>query len=368
MLFLLKNKASRVDHDSLFCLSTCFKTLFFCAFLSLFVHACDKQPNLNATPEMSISGETMGTYYHVKLLVPDAFPLNEAELKKHIDALLIEVNAHLSTYIPDSEISQLNQKPTGEVIEASPMLFYMLELSQQIFNQSGGAFDISIGPLVNLWGFGPQKPFGNVPTDEQITEAKKRIGSNKFVLDSEVRTLTKRADLYLDLSAIAKGYGADLVADELKKHGVRNFMVEIGGELHVAGVNNKGIGWVIGVENPSFLNTGASSAISLSNKGIATSGDYRNYYEQEGKRFSHTIDPQTGKPITHALASVTVIHKSAAEADAYATAINVLGPKAGYTLAETLNLAAYFIVRDGEGFTTKHTAAFTPYFFDLTQR
>lgn len=307
----------------------------------------------------------MGTQYHIKLIVPKQSPPSQSELQYAIDEELKRINQALSTYIPSSELSVLNRSSSSDPISVSNSLFYMLDLSQQINKMSDGAFDVTVGPLVNLWGFGPDKPFGNNPTDEDIEAQLKLVGSDKYLLDHAQQTVTKAHSLYIDLSAIAKGYGADLIAELLQRKGITDFMVEIGGEVRVQGLNDKGELWKIGVEKPSISQAGAIQAVAISDAGLATSGDYRNYYEVDGKRFSHTINPSTGKPIEHALASVTVIAKTCAESDALATALNVLGPDDGYALAEELELAAYFIIRDGEQFTIKYTPQFQPYLVDL---
>lgn len=319
----------------------------------------------SSSPVYRLEGKTMGTQYHIKMVVPAKTPPSQSELQYAVDEELRRINDVLSTYIATSELSRLNQSQSLDWQPVSENLYFMLELSKEINAQSMGAFDVTVGPLVNLWGFGPDKPLGNNPSDEAIANALTKIGSDKYSLDSTKRAIKKANALYIDLSAIAKGYGSDLIADLLRKKGIENFMVEIGGEIRVAGVNEHGEHWKIGVEKPSMLQSGAIQAIAITDVGLATSGDYRNYYEVDGKRFSHTINPSTGKPITHTLASVTVVAASCAQADALATALNVLGPVEGYALAEKLSLAAYFIIRDGEQFTIKYTPQFQPYLVDL---
>lgn len=307
----------------------------------------------------------MGTQYHIKMVVPPDSPPSQSELQYAVDEELRRINDVLSTYIPTSELSRLNQTQSHNWQPISENLFFMLSLSKKINTQSMGAFDVTVGPLVNLWGFGPDKPLGNNPTDAAIAEALEKIGSDKYELDAQKQAVQKASALYIDLSAIAKGYGSDLIAELLQKKGIENFMVEIGGEIRVAGVNERGESWKIGVEKPSMLQTGAIQAVAITDSGLATSGDYRNYYEVDGQRFSHTINPATGKPITHTLASVTVVAPTCAEADAMATALNVLGPIEGYNLAQKLDLAAYFIIRDGDQFTIKYTPQFQPYLVSL---
>lgn len=307
----------------------------------------------------------MGTRYHIKLVVPQTKPPSQSELQHAVNEELFRINAALSTYIADSELSRLNQAKPEEWVEVSDTLFYMLQESKQLHELTAGAFDVTVGPLVNLWGFGPDKPYGNNPAQDDVARLLETIGSDKFQLDESRRAVKKAGELYIDLSAIAKGYGSDLIAELLERHGISNFMVEIGGEVRVKGVNERSELWKIGVERPSLAQTGAIQAVAITDAGLATSGDYRNYYEVDGQRFSHTIDPSTGRPIVHTLASVTVVSGSAARSDALATALNVLGPTRGYELAERLELAAYFIIRDGEQFTIKYTPQFQPYLVEL---
>jgi len=288
----------------------------------------------------------MGTTYSVKVITEGLNPVKGAdELQKQIDARLKDINQVMSTYIPDSEISLLNKASQTEVMSVSSELLDIILTSQKISEDTAGAFDISVGPLVNLWGFGPEELEQKLPSDAAVAAVMQRVGYHKLAIDKTASTLQKQADLYLDLSAIAKGYGVDEIAELLEAENFHNFMVEIGGEIRIKGRNPQRKPWTIGVENPSLFKSGHRQAVASEDAAIATSGDYRNYREVEGKRFSHTIDPVSGKPITHNLTSVTVITHSAALADAYATAINVLGPEKGLAFAEEHQLAAFFILR-----------------------
>ena len=239
----------------------------------------------------------------------------------------------------------------------SQWLFDVVSLAQRVSRETNGAFDITVGPIVNLWGFGPEN-LSTLPTEEQINVAKAKVGYQHVSLNQTSREINKTKDVYIDLSAIAKGYATDLIANKLYEFGFSDFMVEIGGELYVAGHNADAVPWVIGVEKPSLTRSGALQAISVSGVGVATSGDYRNFIDLDGKRVSHTIDPVLGEPVKHNLASVTVVTESGALADAYATALNVLGPDMGYEFATKKHLAAYFIVRESDGFSVKYTPEF----------
>lgn len=307
-----------------------------------------------------LQGQTMGTTYHVTIIKSDEDPsFDHAALQTGIDAELRVINQHMSTYIPDSEIMQLNSAAVEEWHYVSEPLRQVLEISETINRKSKGAFDITVGPLVNLWGFGPGAHLDKKPSDESIALAKAMVGHQRLELTGH--QVRKTTAIQLDLSAVAKGYGVDWIADFLTARGFENYMVEIGGELRLKGSNAQGLAWRIAIEQPDDWQGTIHKAITVTNRGMATSGDYRNYFEQDGQRFSHTIDPTTGYPINHNLASVTVIAATSAEADAWATAINVLGPEKGMTVANQENLAVYMIVKEGEHFTDKYSASFATF-------
>lgn len=312
-----------------------------------------------------LDGRTMGTTYHITAVVGPSVALAENTLQMRVDKALENVNQIMSTYIADSELSMLNNISVNQPIIVSQALFDILLLSQNISEQSAGAFDVTVGPLVNLWGFGPNKSLDKKPGPDAIADAQARVGFQQVLLDEEKRQVVKESNVTIDLSAIAKGYGADVIATLFKQVGIEDYMIEVGGEIAVAGNNPSGIPWRIGVEEPTLAQTGVMQAVSTLEGGIATSGDYRNYFEVDGRRFSHTIDPKTGYPIEHRLASVTVVAPSAAKADAWATAINVLGPDEGYQLAVEKHLAVYLIIRHEGHFITKSSPAFNQYRVEL---
>jgi thiamine biosynthesis lipoprotein len=232
-------------------------------------------------------------------------------------------------------------------------------LAQEVSEASGGAFDVTVGPIVNTWGFGPVKQ-ARPPTDAEIAAARADVGYRLLAIDAAAGTIAKaRPDMYADLSAIAKGFGVDQVARALDARGIGRYMVEVGGEVRVRGTNAAGVPWQVGIERPDETVQRAQLVVPMANVSMATSGDYRNYFEKDGRRFSHEIDPTTGHPIRHRLASVTVLAPECAFADAYATALLVLGPERGYALALKKGLAAYFIERRPEGgFAERQTPAF----------
>lgn len=227
-----------------------------------------------------------------------------------------------------------------------------------------GAFDITVGPLVNLWGFGPDGRPEEVPSAEALQQVKDRTGYQHLKLRDNPPAVSAEPAQYLDLSAIAKGFGVDQVAKYLESEGISAYLVEIGGEIRVNGQKPDGTAWRLAVEEPSGEGRQVNRIVALQQAAMATSGDYRNYYESQGQRYSHTIDPVTGKPISHSLASVTVITENCMTADALATAFNVMGFERANDLAVEQNLAAYFIVRRGDGFETHATPAFLSYLVD----
>lgn len=301
-------------------------------------------------------GLTMGTTYSVKVVAPE----EPNFLKADIDDALKAVNQSMSTYIPDSELSLINQMPVGQEVELSDELNFVLSLAQNISEKSQGAFDTTVGPLVNLWGFGPDGRVLKAPTAANIDEIKQRTGFKKVILSDGL--LIKEANRYIDLSAIAKGYGVDVIAELLQARGYHSYLVEIGGELRAKGVKPDGINWRIAIETPiASFERQIQKIIAVKNVGIATSGDYRNYFEENGVRFSHTIDPSTGQPINHKLASVTVLATTCAEADAYATALMVMGPDEGVAFAKEQSIDAFFIVKSDQGFKEVMTPGFNDY-------
>jgi thiamine biosynthesis lipoprotein len=308
-----------------------------------------------------LQGPTMGTAYTVK--VPPQSEQREHEIKTAIDAALEQLSQQMSTYIPDSEISQFNQSKDSGWMSVSAATAEVVAAAQKVSGISGGAFDVTVGPLVNLWGFGPDQRPPRAPIDDSIAALRERMGYALLEVRLNPPALRKaNPELYVDLSGIAKGYGVDVVARTLEEFGIRDYLVEIGGELRAAGRKPSGEPWRIGIERPEPGGRSVQRIIELHDTALATSGDYRNFFEQDGKRYSHTIDPATGRPIEHDLASVTVVHDSTMFADAMATAMMVLGPEAGYQLAEREGLAVLFLVKAEGEFEQKATSRFKALF------
>ncbi|MDE0155220.1 MAG: FAD:protein FMN transferase [Gammaproteobacteria bacterium] len=303
------------------------------------------------------TGLSMGTSWSVKINA-ETLPLPRQQLKSQFDAILDRVNGEMSTYLPESELSIINAAHSTGPIPVSRSLMQVLEAAREISRLTRGGFDVTVGPLVNLWGFGPEQDF-TVPGEEQIDAALRLAGYEYLRLDPAAPALKKaHGGIQIDLSAIAKGYGVDRVADYLDSLQLNNYLVEIGGEIRARGVNRKQAPWQIGIEQPVAGQRGVQRIIKLDNMAMATSGDYRNFFEQDGIRYSHTIDPRTGRPVTLDLASVTVLHPSAMLADAWATGLLVLGPEQGYATALENGLDAYFIVHHDKVFREKFTPGF----------
>ncbi len=305
---------------------------------------------------------TMGTSYSVKLIAHEDDGIDEKTIHTNIEQILTDINQSMSTYIPDSELSLLNQLHSSDWQQLSDDLYTVISHANSVSVTTDGAFDVTVGPLVNLWGFGP-KPFTQeVPDDEIIQSTLQHTGYEKIVIDLLENRISKSdPDLYIDLSGIAKGFAVDKIARYLDKINIQNYLVEIGGELVGKGVNTNQQPWQIGIEQAKALERSVQRIISLNNMAMATSGDYRNYFEKDDVRYSHTINPETGKPIVHNLASVTVLDKSTMHADAMATAFMVLGTEKTHVLADKLGIAVYTLTKTETGFEEKYNNYFKPY-------
>ena len=311
--------------------------------------------------ELHLSGRTMGTTYNVKYRPTHNAPTVK-NLQVEVDALLAEINHTMSTYDPDSELSRFNRMRTTDWVPASASLRTVLKAALEVGAQSDGAFDITVGPLVNLWGFGPEVHPDRIPLETDIAAARARSGLDKIALSETQPTIRKhRPDVFLDLSGIAKGYGVDRVAELMTAHGIDHYMVEIGGEIRVRGFKEHGTPWRIAIEKPLSGERSVQTMLALSDIALATSGNYRNFFEIAGRRYSHTIDPTTGWPIDNHLVSVTVLADTSMRADAWATAFQVLGPERGMAIAERLNHPVLFVIeRDGQ-FEERVCCAFERY-------
>jgi thiamine biosynthesis lipoprotein len=304
-----------------------------------------------------LQGTTMGVVaYNVKYI--DSL---KRDFQSEIDTLLKAFNQSLSTYVPDSEISRFNRQDSLEI--KSRFFYPVLKASQEVYQNTEGAFDPTVAPLVNAWGFGFKEE--SLPTAARIDSLKALIGYD-YITFNKQKIIKKKSKVMLDMSAVAKGYAVDVVADLLAEKGIKNYFVEIGGEIVCKGKNERDELWTLGITNPRYKEAGQAQAfklVKIENKAMATSGNYENYHVIEGKKYAHTINPQTGYPIEHSLKSASVFAPDCMRADAYATAFMVLGfEKSKEILAKTPNLDAYLIYEDEKGnligFATEGIKAF----------
>ena len=314
---------------------------------------------------LQLNGLTMGTSYQVQI-VDMPGDIEVEDLAVDISGLLRQLDTEtFSTYASNSELSRFNRHGINIPFVASSAMMEVLLMAQEISALSGGAFDVTVGPLVNLWGFGPDLTvFESVPAQSQIDGERARVGFQFLQISPSTQEIWKTRDIYVDLSAIAKGYAVDQLAEYLDQAGIDNYFLEIGGELKIKGLKPGGESWVPAIEAPVeavsqvyqiFYSRGDNIA-------IAGSGDYRNYFEEEGLRYSHEIDPRNGRPVTHELAAAYVIDESTARADALATTYMILGPDAAEDLASRQEQAVYFIYKsDGGGFEDYVSAEFNRY-------
>ena len=326
------------------------------ALLPLLLVACGE--STYDKPVQELVGSTMGTTFSVKIVDPPA-NLDLVALQSEIQAALDDINQTMSTYIEDSALSRFNASESTDWQDVPGDLCYAIEAASVVSEFTGGAFDVTVSPLVDLWGFGPQESRGEPPGDDAIEAAMSDVGYTKLEVDCSIPAMRKTSPgVSVDLSAFAKGHAVDLVAELLNARFLPDYLVEIGGELRMRGLNAKEQPWAIAVESPKRSERSVQIVMNLSNAAMATSGDYRNYFEHEGTYYSHTIDPRTGRPISHNTASVTVVADTAAFADAAATALLVLGPDEGLELADRENIAALFLLRLGEQFEERISQSF----------
>lgn len=295
----------------------------------------------------SFTGDTMGTRYRVTV-VGEVSP----DLQSKVDTRLAEINSLMSTYDSDSELSRFNQSVSTEWFEVSNETANVVEFALQIAKKTDGAFDPTVGPAVNLWGFGPAGRRMKPPTDAEVERVRQMIGYQNVELRDEPRALRKlKPELYLDLSAVAKGYAVDEISEVLADEGFNSHLVVIGGEIRASGIKPDGAKWKIGIEEPDQAGEPVQRSVPLVDLAVSTSGDWRNSFQNDGVRYSHVINPRTGKPVAHNLASVTVFANSSMEADASSTALMVMGPQRGIEWCDTNHVAALFFIRNDKGLT-----------------
>ena len=327
----------------------------------LFISGCSNSATGTLSAVQAIQGWTMGTTYHIKYVAHEDL---SASMQADVDSALLELNQTMSTYIVDSELNRLNAHAVGDWMSVSRPLFTVIKRALELSRLSSGAFDISVGPLVDLWGFGPTPGSERVPERQALELAKQKVGYQAIELDETQLRIRKSAPRRLDLSAIAKGYGVDMIAVLLEQQGINDYLVEIGGEIRLKGKKPNGELWRIAIEAPVSNQREAMKVLPLSNHALATSGDYRNYFEVDGKRYSHTIDPVSGYPIRHTLVSATVISDNCMDADGWATTMMVLGVEPSLVLAEQQQLAVLLLEKTATGFTEHKSSAFSKYLIE----
>jgi thiamine biosynthesis lipoprotein len=302
-------------------------------------------------PMVTLRGSTMGTYFMIKLFNPPEM-LHIPNLQKKVEQELATINQQMSTYIEDSELSVFNKsKKLNKEVSVSLATATVVKRAKEISVLTGGAFDMTVGRLVNMWGFGPEDYPQIVPSSLEIDNQLKLTGYDKVKVKLKPASLSKsEASVYVDLSGIAKGYGVDRISQVLSNESLDHHMVDIGGEIRAKGTKGAKP-WTAAVERPQEGVRGTIwTVVKLNNAAIATSGSYRNYFEKDGQRYSHIIDPRNGKPITHHLVSVTVISENSMDSDALATSLYVMGEEEGKRLAEKENLAVMLISKNGDDF------------------
>lgn len=318
------------------------------------VAGCGQNP---VDEPLRFQGQAMSTSYSVIVYAPEREKLR---LEVGIQRRLADVVSTMSTYEPESDVSRFNRAPTDLWVPVSADVVKVVQASLDLAAQTQGAFEPTILPLVNIWGFGPLARPEEIPTEAELTEALALVGWEAIDVQVDPPALRKRAPREIDLSAIAKGFGADRVAEYLLELGYNRFLVEIGGDMRTSGTKPDGTGWRVGIETPEpGISRQAYRIVELvEDTAIVTSGDYRNYFEVDGQRYAHTLDPATGFPVTHRLASVSVLAENAMLADGWATALTVMQPNDAFALAETIGLSVYLIERSANGFEERMTGEF----------
>ncbi len=314
-----------------------------------------------ATPPepLRLHGESMGTTWQVTAYAPEA---RAPELRERIETRLGELIGQMSAWEPGSDLSRFNRATANTWHTLPPDLFTVLEHALALSEQTQGAYDPTIAPLVDLWGFGAHRAPRTVPPPEaEIAAAQALVGATRLQLDAQNQRALQPGELHIDVNSLAPGYAVDAIAALLHEAGIHVFLVELGGEMRGAGRKPDGSPWRVAVERPDTLGENFDTVVELSDAALGTSGDYRVGFMHEGRRYSHTLDPRTGAPVNHTLAAVTVIAPSAMAADARAAALLVLGPDEGMAFAREHGLAAVFTLRTDAGHVRRATPAFERY-------
>ncbi|MDN4627429.1 FAD:protein FMN transferase ApbE [Erwinia sp. PsM31] len=334
----------------------------------ILLSGCDRHRETVGASAMVLEGRTMGTFWRVSLANVD--PGLKENLQKAVQQQLDNDDRELSTWKADSVLSRFNQYRGSDPQPVSDNMADIVTLALRIGQKTHGKMDITVGPLVNLWGFGPVKQPATVPTQAQIAAARALTGLQhlRVIQRSEGAYLQKDLpDLYVDLSTMGEGFATDHLARLLEKEGINNYLVSVGGAVLTRGKNAEGKAWKVAIQKPTDKENAVQAVVDLQGHGISTSGSYRNYYELNGKRISHVIDPTTGEPIQHKLVSATVIATTALEADGWDTGLMVLGEEQAKALALREQLAVYLIVKQGNGFSSWMSPQFSAFLLPEAQ-
>lgn len=304
----------------------------------------------NLKKESIITGKTMGTTYHIKVV--SLFYKDTEGLKERIENRLKDINNSMSTFSKESEITRFNTFDSKDKFAVSDDFLQVMNIARKIYELSEGAWDGTVYPLVELWGFGSKERNGDVPDKKEVEKILMKVGFDKVEISESGYLAKRNTSVALDLASIAKGYGVDEIAEVIRKEGIDNFLVEIGGEVYASGLRKDGGYWRIGINRPDkgALFDEVYKTVMLKNKALATSGDYRNYFEKDNAVYTHVLDPKTGYPVTNGVVSVSVIADNCTLADGLATAIMVMGHKKGLELADKIQgIECYIVVREKNG-------------------
>ncbi|MVV48249.1 FAD:protein FMN transferase [Pseudomonas sp. PB120] len=312
----------------------------------------------------TFGGPTMGSTYSIKYVRHANLPAAK-DVQIQVEKILAEVDQQMSTYRSDSDIERFNDLPGNRCQKMPAPILKLIRVGEQLSEQSEGSYDLTVEPLLNLWGFGPQGREEKVPDAEALAQVRQRVGYQHLRIERD--QLCKDAAVEVDFNSIAAGYAVDTIAAKLEAMGIHDYLAEATGELKAAGRKLDGSAWKIALEEPRDDQQVAQRIIKVQGYGVSTSGDYRNYFQQDGRRYSHTFDARTGAPVSHALASVTVIHPSALMADGLSTLLLILGPERGWDYAQVHDIAAFFVIRADTGFVTRTSQAFERLSGDKTE-
>ncbi|UVL01303.1 FAD:protein FMN transferase [Pseudomonas sp. B21-048] len=303
----------------------------------------------------SFGGPTMGSTFSIKYVRHAGLPA-PAEIRVQVEKILADVDQQMSTYRSDSDIERFNVLPANRCQTMPAPILELVRMGERLSSLSDGSFDLTVEPLLNLWGFGPQAREEKVPSAEAIAQVRQRVGYTHLRIDGG--QLCKDAAVEVDFNSVAAGYAVDTIAEKLEALGIHDYLAEVTGELKAVGKKLDGSPWRVALEEPRDDQQIAQKIIAVDGYGVSTSGDYRNYFQQNGQRYSHTFDARTGAPVLHTLASVTVIHPSALMADGLSTLLLILGPERAWDYAQIHDIAAFFVIRADTGFVTRSNQAF----------